>query len=436
MEFTTKIKIEPRKKAKFITIDIETIKNSLGLLTPYCYSFYDGKIKKSFFTESPKELFDALLRRKYRGYTVYAHNLSKFDLIFIFKYLAKLWMFDGYKVKPIFKDGGAISIVITNNKGVSLTFRDSFLILPFSLKTLAETFKTNKKLIEPVLLDVNLKDEHKKYAQNDYSHYSKDILLVKDFEKWKKLVIKYCENDCVTLHQILMENRNLVYNRWSLNIENYPTISSLSYAIYRSKYLIENMIPITSGKVFNWIKDSYTGGSTEMYIPYGKDVKVYDGTSLYPSQMKLNKFPVGPIYIFEGDVTILDKDKHYWIAEAEVKTKRDLDRPYLQIHHKTNGSIRTVALNGTFEMKIHCCEYYNSLDDYEISIKNGYLFHFEYIFKDFVDDVFKLRQSYAKDHPMNLVCKLILNSLYGRFGMRLINNIQKFLSKQDFFKLT
>ena len=354
----------------------------------------------------------------------------------MFKYLAKLWMFDGYKVKPIFKDGGAISIVITNDKGVSLTFRDSFLILPFSLKTLAETFKTNKKLIEPVLLDVNLKDEHKKYAQNDYSHYSKDILLVKDFEKWKKLVIKYCENDCVTLHQILMENRNLVYNRWSLNIENYPTISSLSYAIYRSKYLIENMIPITSGKVFNWIKDSYTGGSTEMYIPYGKDVKVYDGTSLYPSQMKLNKFPVGPIYIFEGDVTILDKDKHYWIAGAEVKTKRDLDRPYLQIHHKTNGSVRTVALNGTFEMKIHCCEYYNSLDDYEISIKNGYLFHSEYIFKDFVDDVFKLRQSYAKDHPINLVCKLILNSLYGRFGMRLINNIQKFLSKQDFFKLT
>ena len=74
----------------------------------------------------------------------------------------------------------------------NITFRDSFLILPFSLKTLAETFKTNKKLIEPVLLDVNLKDEHKKYAQNDYSHYSKDILLVKDFEKWKILIIKYC----------------------------------------------------------------------------------------------------------------------------------------------------------------------------------------------------------------------------------------------------
>ena len=87
-------------------------------------------------------------------------------------------------------------------------------------------------------------------------------------------------------------------------------------------------------------------------------------------------------------------------------------------------------------MKIHCCEYYNSLEDYEINIKKGYLFQSDYIFKDFVDDLFKLRKSYPKDHPMNLVCKLIMNSLYGRFGMKLINNIQKFLNKVDFFKLT
>ena len=47
-KYLPKIKKEARKKAKFITIDIETIKNSLGILTPYCYSMYDGKIKKSF----------------------------------------------------------------------------------------------------------------------------------------------------------------------------------------------------------------------------------------------------------------------------------------------------------------------------------------------------------------------------------------------------
>ncbi len=397
---------------------------------------YDGKIKKSYFTESPEELFNDILRRKYRGYTVYAHNLSKFDLIFLFKYLAKLWLFDGYKVKPIFKDWNVISIEIKNNKGVSLIFRDSYLILNASLKNLSETFKCNKKLIEPVLISSNLNPNEEKYAQNDYSHYSKDILLVKDFNEWKNLITKYCENDSVVLHQILIKFRKLVYKHWELNIENFPTISSLAYAIFRKSYLKENCIPITSGKVFTWIKDSYTGGSTDMYIPYGKNIRVYDGTALYPSQMTLNKFPVGPIHIFEGDITILDKENTYWIADSIVKTKKDLKIPYLQIHHKINGSLRTVSLNGTFEMKIHCCEYYNSLEDYEINIKNGYYFKNDYIFKDFVDDLFKLRQKYSKTDPMNLVCKLIMNSLYGRFGMRLINNIQKFLNKEDFFKLT
>ena len=146
-------------------------------------------------------------------------------------------------------------------------------------------------------------------------------------------------------------------------------------------------IPITPGKVFSWIKDSYTGGSTDMFIPYGKNIRVYDGTALYPSQMKIIKFPVGPIYTFDGDITILNKNNYYWIADSIVKTKKDLKMPYLQIHHKMNGSLRTLSINGTFDMKIHCCEYYNSLVDYDIKIKNGYLFQSDYIFKDFVDDL-------------------------------------------------
>nr|YP_010561574.1 hypothetical protein OSR58_mgp16 [Ganoderma flexipes]UYX56945.1 hypothetical protein [Ganoderma flexipes] len=435
-KYLTKIKKETRKDPKIITIDIETIKNQAGILVPYCYSMYDGKIKQSFFTESPEQLFNALLRRKYRGYTVYAHNLSNFDLIFIFKYLGQLWIKNGYKITPIFKDNKVISILIKNDKGVSLTFRDSYLILTGSLKNLAETFKCNKKLQEPVLIDENLKEETKKFAQNDYSHYTKDVLLINDFLKWKKLIIIYCENDCLILHQILIKFRKLVYKNWELNIENYPTISSLSYAIFRKNYLIEDTIPITSGKVFTWLKDSYTGGSTDMYVPYGINIRVYDGNALYPSQMKMNKFPCGPIYLFEGDITILDKESTYFIADSTVKTKKDLKIPYLQIHHKINGSLRTISPNGTFEMKIHSPEYYNSLEDYDISIRNGYYFKSEFLFNDFVEELFKQRQSYPKGDPMNFIYKLIMNSLYGRFGMRFINNIQKFVYKKDFFKLT
>ena len=34
-----------------------------------------------------------------------------------------------------------------------------------------------------------------------------------------------------------------------------------------------------------------------------------------------------------------------------------------------------------------------------------------------MEDLYNLRKSYPKSHPLNLVCKLLLNSLYGRFGL-------------------
>nr|WVH37916.1 DNA polymerase [Dichomitus squalens] len=90
-------------------------------------------------------------------------------------------------------------------------------------------------------------------------------------------------------------------------------------------------------------------------------------------------------------------------------------------------------------MKIHCGEYYNSLEDYPPSggtIKDGYFFSSDYIFEEFVDTLYNMRKSYPKDNPMNHICKLIMNSLYGRFRLRPINNKQSFVSRADFIDLT
>ena len=69
-------------------------------------------------------------------------------------------------------------------------------------------------------------------------------------------------------------------------------------------------------------------------------------------------------------------------------------------------------------MKIHSSEYFNALKDYDIDIKNGYLFKPVNIFKKFVDDMYSLRSQYPKTDPMNLIAKLMMNSLYGKFGMK------------------
>lgn len=70
-KYLSKLNHSNHKNLRIITIDIETL-NKDGVLTPYLYSMYDGVKAYSFFSESPEPLFNQLLKRKYRGYTVYA----------------------------------------------------------------------------------------------------------------------------------------------------------------------------------------------------------------------------------------------------------------------------------------------------------------------------------------------------------------------------
>lgn len=50
---------------------------------------------------------------------------------------------------------------------------------------------------------------------------------------------------------------------------------------------------------------------------------------------------------------------------------------------------------------------------YKFKINKGYLFNAKNIFKDYIDTLYALRLEYPKGHPMNYICKLLLNSLYG-----------------------
>lgn len=66
----------------------------------------------------------------------------------------------------------------------------------------------------------------------------------------------------------MIKFKDLVFSNWGINIEKYPTTPSLAFAIFRKNYMIENTIPITSGKVFNFIKKSppLGGGGINRYV--------------------------------------------------------------------------------------------------------------------------------------------------------------------------
>src|ERR1700710_1931634 len=53
-----------------------------------------------------------------------------------------------------------------------------------------------------------------------------------------------------------------------------------------------------------------------------------------------------------------------------------------------------------------------------VEILRGYFFERkENIFKEYVTELYNIRLEYDKSHPMNFIAKILLNSLYGRFGM-------------------
>jgi hypothetical protein len=111
----------------------------------------------------------------------------------------------------------------------------------------------------------------------------------------------------------------------------------------------DNSIPQLSGKVANDIRQGYTGGAVDMYIPYNKkgvQVKGYDVNSLYPSRMKECDMPVGiPVY-FEGDIRAIESNA-FGFFYCEIIAPDNLKHPIIQTHVKTSGGIRTIAPIGT-----------------------------------------------------------------------------------------
>jgi DNA polymerase type B, organellar and viral len=424
-KFIKGIKNDKETINNFITLDIETrvINN---VIKPYCVCYFDGKNSFSFYLTDfnneealLKETILSLFNEKYHNFIIYIHNLSYFDGIFLLKSLSSI---DDIRVKPLMKDGKIFNIELIYN-GIKIHFRDSLLILPNSLRKLAKSFNVESKGIFPydfsniTDLEYNGKVPNFKYfvdiTKEEYNNYKRL------YSNWslKNETIKYCTQDCVTLYQIIDKFNTLIFDKFNLNIHRFMTLSSLALGIYRGNYLGNSKIPIITGKTFTDLKNSYTGGSTEMFIPFGTNVYGYDVNSLYPTVMKKEYMPVGNITFFEGDIRKVDK-KAFGFFEVEITAPDNIKHPIIQTKVNTGNGLRTISPLGTWTDIIFSPEMDNALSlGYKIKIIKGYLFQKDIIFSEYIDTLYEIKQSKSKDDPMYLISKLLLNSLYGKFGM-------------------
>lgn len=363
--------------------------------------------------------------RKYNRSNVYIHNMAKFDIIFLLKYLVKLG-----SVQPIIHNDRIICINFNFGKNgeYQLQFRDSYLLLLNSLMKLCKAFKVeNAKSIFPHFF---VNENNLDYiGEVPDIKYFMDIKLA-DYNKYeanfngnwnlKNEAIKYCELDCISLHQVIYKFTDMIYDLFQKNVHHYPTLPSLAFAIFRSKFMLEENIPQLSGKIAKDIRLGYTGGSVDMYIPEnpeGTKVYAYDVNSLYPSQMESGLMPIGQPTYFEGDIRLIDPNA-FGFFYCEIIAPDDINHPIIQTHVKTNKGIRTISPIGSWEDMIFSKEMDNAINHgYKFNILWGYTFEKENIFKDYVDFLYNLRSQYSKDNPMNFIAKILMNSLYGRFGM-------------------
>lgn len=473
------------RSKNFITYDIET-KTIDGLMIPYCICLYDGSNYKVFYITDYnvlgpnltikeksdlmlKDSITFLLKPKYSGYKVYVHNFSYFDGIFLMKFLTEI---DGV-VKPVIRDGKFIETKIfydwkgskpeennnftnesifkeNNNKAKSckhnISFRDSLLLLPTKLSLLAKTFGVDNKDLFPYKFvnQPEIKFDYEGsvpslqyYNVSDMGENAQERLQNwKDYrarfnnKKWnlKNETILYCKNDVKILWEILDNYSKIIFENWYVDLMKSPTISSLAFKLFRSNYLHELdkqkiKIPAITGKIYEDIKKSYTGGAVDVYKPYGENIKVYDVKSLYPSVMLNNPMPIGDPTYFEGNIISnkecwTNNDKPFGFFYVKIQAPKDMKEPILQVKRKINNLTRTIAPTGSWKGWYFSEELYNAEKyGYKFEVLKGYTFNKGYIFKDYVEKLYAIKESHPKGSPMNMNAKLLLNSLYGRFGM-------------------
>lgn len=254
--------------------------------------------------------------------------------------------------------------------------------------------------------------------------------------KWKmQKMTAYNKRDCEVTRQFMIGFQQVINE---LGGQIGQTIGSTAMDLFRRKYLketihheyIKNEQFSNGDTVRETIFKAYHGGRTEMFkrgFDKNNVYYKYDFNSLYPSVM-LNDYPKPSSAIMsENKLGKLNTDsimKYEGIAECEVVVPY-MYYPILPINYEdklifpigrfrdyfTYAELRLAIANGVKILNIYKTITYTKLFS---------------PFKTWVNELYALRLKYSREN--NLIykdtIKLLLNNLYGKFGMRHVSKIE------------
>lgn len=393
----------------FIVLDIESkdgaSRTRPGFTRPFMVGVYDGESYQEFRDAKPHEgrwqtrywwddgcvaqAMRHILSKGYSGHRIYAHNAGRFDYLFLLPWLLEEGDKLGYRFNiipvsssiqllDVWKEGP------TGKKQYTWRFLDSYKLIPTSLDRAAKSFGLEGKKTH-------------------------DLSLHEFDPSWSD----YLKQDCVELYKVLERFHDYIEN--VLGGEVGITAPSTSMKLYRRRYL-KHSIP-RSPDSHDFIREGYVGGRVEVFQAKGEGLRYYDINSSYPRAM-LDPMPAGEAVRWEGEPTSMLRECVGFVR-CNVYVP-DLEIPPLPTHDPDNGKLifPVGKLSGVWEWGElqQAMSMGVEVDEW----KESYWYAPQYLFKDFVDDLYKYRDKSSRSYDQGLadVCKIMMNSLYGKFGMK------------------
>ena len=332
---------------------------------------------------------------------VYFHNLGSFDGIFIMKYINDYEIIDK-KFNAVIRNNRIYKIIINN-----ITFLDSMLLLNESLDKLAIKILNERK----IFINYNKMSNYKTCIDN------------------KEEIIKYLYKDVKILYDLIVIFKNKFKQLFGIDITFNFTIPSIAMRIFRQNYLNED-IYIPKDSEYEFIRKSYKGGLNNIIIPKISKGYLYDVNSLYPFIMRDYEMPIGkPNWIHKN---FKDINEYFGFIDCTIEIPLDCQFPPLTIK-RDETLIQPVGVIRDFffieEIKNSLQYGCKIIDIHTICNFNDK----KVIFKDYVNDMYNKRLE-SNNTTDNLIYKLLMNSLYGKFGMKkefsktkILNEDQKWL---------
>jgi len=387
-------RLDPRERGqgRIAVLDIET----WGLnATTGAFALgvvYDGQ--KFYHFTNVDDMRNWLLTRYHRGWRFYAHNGFGYDYLAIFGNLFHFFNQDSGHI--IIENAGkfyACKYLIrqrVNKNGKRCNeyvgFYDSYNILPVSVEEMGEALGYPKS------------QTPEKFKTGERSEITD--------EDWQ-----YCERDCEIVYKMLKD----FFSKYG----NGLTIAGIAMKFFRRHFLRK---PIFVKPELDYMfREAYYGGRVECYdLAYHDQASYYDINSLYPFAMSKMTPPNPATLRREENISVARLEnlmvEYEGMAKVEVECKMEL--PILPYRRKgklvfPNGKfttcvcfpeLRLFVQHGGKITKVHYVIYGKRMINHDLS--------------RYAITLYSARQEAKKnnDKVNSLLIKLLLNSLYGKFG--------------------